>query len=169
MRFRGGVDDYLSVMVSQRALYAAEQELIATKLLRMENLVTLITKVLGGGWSDHSQNCCSCRGDKSRRQPSRSPVQPFNPRQAVLRTPKLQLRDIAHFYLGDTVLRISVAAFTIDHASQFTAPGRQVCHFDGHFHDAYPLLNKFIVTGLRGVPPLLIGFFQPVAIDGNFP
>ena len=54
MRFRSGVDNYLTVIVSQRSMYEAQQQLISTKLLRLENLVTLY-KVLGGGWSEHSQ------------------------------------------------------------------------------------------------------------------
>jgi multidrug efflux system outer membrane protein len=51
MRFRGGIDNYLTVIVSQRELYAAQQDLIRVKLLRLGNLVTLY-KVLGGGWTD---------------------------------------------------------------------------------------------------------------------
>jgi multidrug efflux system outer membrane protein len=50
-RFRDGVDDYLSVLDSQRSLYTAEQTLIAVKLARLQNLVTLY-KALGGGWSE---------------------------------------------------------------------------------------------------------------------
>lgn len=50
MRFRQGVDNYLSVLDSQRALYTAQQQLIDTRLSRLQNLVTLY-KALGGGWS----------------------------------------------------------------------------------------------------------------------
>ncbi|HWW19734.1 MAG TPA: efflux transporter outer membrane subunit [Steroidobacteraceae bacterium] len=50
-RFRDGVDDYLSVLDSQRSLYTAEQTLIGVKLARLQNLVTLY-KALGGGWSE---------------------------------------------------------------------------------------------------------------------
>ncbi len=53
MRFKAGVDNYLSVIVSQRAMYGAQQELISVKLLRLENLVTLY-KALGGGWTAQS-------------------------------------------------------------------------------------------------------------------
>jgi len=53
MRFRAGVDNYLTAIVSQRALYSAQQNLIAIKLLRIENLVTLY-KALGGGWKEKS-------------------------------------------------------------------------------------------------------------------
>jgi multidrug efflux system outer membrane protein len=47
-RYRGGIDSYLTVLVSQRSLYTTQQNLIATRLARLENLVT-VYKVLGGG------------------------------------------------------------------------------------------------------------------------
>jgi multidrug efflux system outer membrane protein len=47
-RYKGGIDSYLSVLVAQRSLYAAQQQLVATRLARFSNLVTLY-KVLGGG------------------------------------------------------------------------------------------------------------------------
>jgi outer membrane protein, multidrug efflux system len=53
MGFRGGVNDYLTVLDSQRSLYAAQQTLIGVKLARLQNLVTLY-KALGGGWSEHA-------------------------------------------------------------------------------------------------------------------
>ena len=49
MRFTNGVDNYLAVLDSQRSLYTAQQSLIAVKLTRLQNLVTLY-KALGGGW-----------------------------------------------------------------------------------------------------------------------
>ncbi|WP_020648115.1 efflux transporter outer membrane subunit [Solimonas variicoloris] len=51
LRFRAGVDDYLAVLDAQRSLYAAQQSYIATKLARLQNLVTLY-KALGGGWDE---------------------------------------------------------------------------------------------------------------------
>ena len=48
-RYRKGADSYLSALVSQRALYAAQQGLITTRLAKSSNAVTLY-KVLGGGW-----------------------------------------------------------------------------------------------------------------------
>jgi outer membrane protein, multidrug efflux system len=54
MRFTGGVDNYLGVLDSQRALYSAQQSLVAVKLARLQNLVTLY-KALGGGWLDKSK------------------------------------------------------------------------------------------------------------------
>ncbi|MFZ5765650.1 MAG: efflux transporter outer membrane subunit [Thermodesulfobacteriota bacterium] len=47
-RYEKGVDSYLAVLDAQRSLYAAQQGLIATRLTRQLNLVTLY-KVLGGG------------------------------------------------------------------------------------------------------------------------
>ncbi|WP_374703248.1 hypothetical protein [Cupriavidus pauculus] len=42
------MDSYLSVLVAQRSLYAAEQDLVTLRLTWQGNLVTLY-KVLGGG------------------------------------------------------------------------------------------------------------------------
>ncbi|PSW13256.1 transporter [Photobacterium rosenbergii] len=49
LRFDEGVDDYFTVLDSQREFYTAQQELINTKLSEELNLITLY-KVLGGGW-----------------------------------------------------------------------------------------------------------------------
>jgi multidrug efflux system outer membrane protein len=48
MRYRGGVDSYLTALVAQVSLYSAQQQLQSVRLLRLQNLVTLY-KVLGGG------------------------------------------------------------------------------------------------------------------------
>ena len=48
-RYTRGVDSYLEVLDAQRSLYSAQQSLIATRLSRLANSVTLY-KVLGGGW-----------------------------------------------------------------------------------------------------------------------
>ena len=47
-RYEKGVDSYLNVLDSQRSLYSAQQNLIATRLTRLATMVTLY-KVLGGG------------------------------------------------------------------------------------------------------------------------
>ncbi len=47
-RYTKGIDSYLGVLDAQRSLYAAQQGLIALRLARLTNLVTLY-KVLGGG------------------------------------------------------------------------------------------------------------------------
>jgi multidrug efflux system outer membrane protein len=48
VRYKNGIDSYLSVLDAQRSLYGAQQGLIAVRLSRLTNLVTLY-KVLGGG------------------------------------------------------------------------------------------------------------------------
>jgi multidrug efflux system outer membrane protein len=47
-RYKGGIDSYLSVLVAQRSLFAAQQILVVFHQQRLNNLVTLY-KVLGGG------------------------------------------------------------------------------------------------------------------------
>ena len=47
-RYKSGIDSFLPVLDAQRALYGAQQGLIAVRLVRQSNLVTLY-KVLGGG------------------------------------------------------------------------------------------------------------------------
>jgi multidrug efflux system outer membrane protein len=51
LRYRGGADSQLTVLIAQRDLYAARQQLIQTRLARLTNLVDLY-KALGGGWSE---------------------------------------------------------------------------------------------------------------------
>ena len=53
MRFRGGVDSYLSALDAQRTLYTAQQQLQSVRLTRLQNLVTLY-KALGGGLQEHA-------------------------------------------------------------------------------------------------------------------
>ena len=48
LRYKKGIDSYLSVLDAQRSLYSAQQGLISVRLSRLTNLVTLY-KVLGGG------------------------------------------------------------------------------------------------------------------------
>jgi len=47
-RFRAGIDPFLTTLDSQRALYTAEQNLVATRLVAATNLVSLYA-ALGGG------------------------------------------------------------------------------------------------------------------------
>jgi outer membrane protein, multidrug efflux system len=51
LRYKSGVDSYLSVLDAQRSLYGAQQGMIVVRLSRLTNLVTLY-KVLGGGDSE---------------------------------------------------------------------------------------------------------------------
>jgi outer membrane protein, multidrug efflux system len=53
MRYRGGVDSYLSALDAQRTLYSAQQQLQTVRLTRLQNLVTLY-KALGGGLREHA-------------------------------------------------------------------------------------------------------------------
>jgi multidrug efflux system outer membrane protein len=53
MRYRGGVDSYLSALDAQRTLYGAQQQLQVVRLTRLQNLVTLY-KALGGGLREHA-------------------------------------------------------------------------------------------------------------------
>jgi outer membrane protein, multidrug efflux system len=53
MRYRGGIDSYLSALDAQRTLYNAQQQLQAVRLVRLQNLVTLY-KALGGGLREHA-------------------------------------------------------------------------------------------------------------------
>jgi len=48
LRYKNGIDSYLSVLDAQRSLYGAQQGLISVRLASRTNLVTLY-KVLGGG------------------------------------------------------------------------------------------------------------------------
>lgn len=48
-RYKKGAESYLDSLVSQRTLYAAQQNLITARLSKASNAVTLY-KVLGGGW-----------------------------------------------------------------------------------------------------------------------
>jgi multidrug efflux system outer membrane protein len=64
LRYKNGVDSYLSVLTAQTNLYAAQQSLINARLNRLTNLVDLY-QYLGGGWIEHS-------GDQPR--PADAPV-----------------------------------------------------------------------------------------------
>jgi multidrug efflux system outer membrane protein len=51
LRYRGGVDSSLTLLIAQRDLFGARQLLIQARLARLTNLVALY-KALGGGWSE---------------------------------------------------------------------------------------------------------------------
>lgn len=53
MRFRNGVDNYLTVLTAQTGLYTAQLTLVSTRLARLTNLVDLYQS-LGGGWIEHT-------------------------------------------------------------------------------------------------------------------
>jgi len=53
LRYRNGVDSYLSVLTAQTDLYNAQQLLITARLQRLTNLVDLY-QFLGGGWIERA-------------------------------------------------------------------------------------------------------------------
>jgi multidrug efflux system outer membrane protein len=53
LRFRNGVDTYLTVLTAQTALYSAQLTLVSARLARLTNLVDLY-RSLGGGWIEHT-------------------------------------------------------------------------------------------------------------------
>jgi multidrug efflux system outer membrane protein len=50
-RFNSGIDSYLTVLDSQRAMYVSQQNLITLRLTLLNNQVTLY-RALGGGWKE---------------------------------------------------------------------------------------------------------------------
>jgi outer membrane protein, multidrug efflux system len=78
MRYRGGVDSYLSALDAQRSLYSAQQQLQNVRVLRLQNLVTLY-KALGGGLREHA-----------------SPAQPAPQPQTSGSAPRPSLRSAAN-------------------------------------------------------------------------
>jgi multidrug efflux system outer membrane protein len=53
MRFEGGVDNYLNVLIAENALFSARLTLVSLKLAAQQNSLTLY-KALGGGWQETS-------------------------------------------------------------------------------------------------------------------
>jgi multidrug efflux system outer membrane protein len=53
MRFRAGVDPYLTTLDAQRTLYSAQQSMISAQSAQLQNLVTLY-RSLGGGWTERT-------------------------------------------------------------------------------------------------------------------
>ncbi len=51
LRYRAGAASYLDALDAQRFLFAAQQALVQTQALQLQNLVALY-RVLGGGWKD---------------------------------------------------------------------------------------------------------------------
>jgi multidrug efflux system outer membrane protein len=54
MRFRAGIDPYLTTLDAQRTLYSGQQALIEAQSAQLQNLVTLY-RSLGGGWAQPAQ------------------------------------------------------------------------------------------------------------------
>ena len=51
LRYRAGAASYLDILDAQRSLFTAQQALVQTQALQLQNLVTLY-RVLGGGWRE---------------------------------------------------------------------------------------------------------------------
>jgi len=50
LRYRAGAASYLDTLDAQRSLFAAQQVLVQTRALALQNAVTLY-RALGGGWT----------------------------------------------------------------------------------------------------------------------
>jgi multidrug efflux system outer membrane protein len=61
-RYKTGADTYLNALVSQRALYTAQQGLISVRLSKAANLVALY-KVMGGGWQSDDAALAAASAD----------------------------------------------------------------------------------------------------------
>jgi outer membrane protein, multidrug efflux system len=75
LRYKGGVDSYLSVLTAQTSLYSAQLSLISARLDRQTNLVNLY-EALGGGWIEHN-------GDQPRPAQAEYGTVPATPASAV--------------------------------------------------------------------------------------
>ncbi|HZL13038.1 MAG TPA: efflux transporter outer membrane subunit [Verrucomicrobiae bacterium] len=53
VRYRNGVDNYLTVLLAQQDLYNSQETLITTRFSRLANLIALY-QTLGGGWRENS-------------------------------------------------------------------------------------------------------------------
>ncbi|MEO8526654.1 MAG: efflux transporter outer membrane subunit, partial [Caldimonas sp.] len=51
LRYRAGASSYLDALDAQRSLFIAQQALVQTRALQLQNLVALY-RVLGGGWTE---------------------------------------------------------------------------------------------------------------------
>ncbi|RZJ19774.1 MAG: multidrug transporter, partial [Haliea sp.] len=51
LRYQNGIASQLDLLDAQRSLFAAQQAVVQTRLLQLQNQVTLY-KTLGGGWKD---------------------------------------------------------------------------------------------------------------------
>lgn len=54
LRYRAGAASYLDTLDAQRSLFAAQQALVQTRALQLQNLVALY-RALGGGWREASE------------------------------------------------------------------------------------------------------------------
>jgi multidrug efflux system outer membrane protein len=64
-RYRNGIDPFLTVLVAQRSYYAAQQQMVRTKLTAAQNLVTLYQTIGGDTLLQATPVCTVLAGDKS--------------------------------------------------------------------------------------------------------
>lgn len=58
MRYRAGIDSYVTLLTAQRDLYTAQQTLIDVQFAQLANVATLY-RALGGGWEETSEATAS--------------------------------------------------------------------------------------------------------------
>ena len=58
LRYQNGIANQLELLDAQRALFSAQQAVVQTRLLQLQNQVTLY-KTLGGGWTQAAQTTAS--------------------------------------------------------------------------------------------------------------
>jgi multidrug efflux system outer membrane protein len=83
LRFRNGIDNYLTVLTAQTGLYSAQLTLVQARLARLTNLVDLY-QFLGGGWIEHTGDAplpAEDVGSIVSNKPAWSPSDAFIPRR----------------------------------------------------------------------------------------
>lgn len=70
-RYRAGIDPFLTVLDAQRSYYAAQQQMVQTKLTAAQNLVTLYQTIGGDALLQTTPVCTTLPGDKSATPTSR--------------------------------------------------------------------------------------------------
>lgn len=53
VRYRAGIDSYLTVLDAQRQLFGSQQQLVGVQMAKLSSEV-LLYKALGGGWNENS-------------------------------------------------------------------------------------------------------------------
>jgi multidrug efflux system outer membrane protein len=64
MRFRAGVDSFLTTLTTQQSLFESQQTVVSLKAAQLQNLVTLY-KALGGGWYEVTPAAVAQGGESS--------------------------------------------------------------------------------------------------------
>jgi multidrug efflux system outer membrane protein len=64
-RYRAGIDPFLTVLDAQRSYYAAQQQMVETKLTAAQNLVTIYQTIGGDTLLEATPVCESLPGDRT--------------------------------------------------------------------------------------------------------